>query len=79
MSSIAIEVEQPVTQLPPHGSRRAELPHRALQYCSLRIQPTPYLERMTDMWFYYPKILEQFTKACPRITFMLAAPVELLE
>jgi hypothetical protein len=34
---------------------------------------------MTDMRFYYPKVLEQFTKACPRITFMLAAPVELLE
>jgi hypothetical protein len=34
-----IKVEQPVTQLPPHGSRRAELPHRALQCCSLRIQP----------------------------------------
>jgi hypothetical protein len=30
-----IEVEQPVTQLPPHRSRRAELPHRALQNCSL--------------------------------------------
>jgi hypothetical protein len=31
----SIEVEQPVTQLPPHRSRRAELPHRALQNCSL--------------------------------------------
>jgi predicted RNase H-like HicB family nuclease len=31
----AIEVEQPVTRLPPHRSRRAELPHRALQNCSL--------------------------------------------
>ncbi len=30
-----IEVEQPVTQLSPHRSRRAELPHRALQNCSL--------------------------------------------
>ncbi len=30
-----IEVGQPVTQLPPHRSRRAELPHRALQNCSL--------------------------------------------
>ena len=30
-----IEVEQPVTRLPPHRSRRAELPHRALQNCSL--------------------------------------------
>ncbi len=26
-----IEVEQPVTQLPPHRSLRAELPHKALQ------------------------------------------------
>lgn len=32
-----IKVEQPVTQLPPHKSRRAEFPHRAFQYCSLRI------------------------------------------
>jgi len=29
-----IEVDQPVTRLPPHRSRRAELPHRALQNCS---------------------------------------------
>lgn len=33
-----IEVEQPVTQLPPHRSLRAELPHRALQNCSLCTQ-----------------------------------------
>ena len=32
--SDVIEVEQPVTRLPPHRSRRAELPHRALQNCS---------------------------------------------
>jgi len=32
--SVAIEVGQPVTQLPPHRSLRAELPHRALQNCS---------------------------------------------
>ena len=30
-----MEVGQPVTRLPPHGSRRAELPHRALQRSSL--------------------------------------------
>jgi hypothetical protein len=30
-----IKVEQPVTRLPPHRSLRAELPHRALQNCSL--------------------------------------------
>jgi hypothetical protein len=30
-----IEVEQPVTRLPPHRSLRAELPHKALQNCSL--------------------------------------------
>ena len=32
---ILIEVEQPVTRLPPHRSLRAELPHKALQNCSL--------------------------------------------
>jgi len=31
----SIEVEQPVTRLPPHRSLRAELPHKALQNCSL--------------------------------------------
>jgi hypothetical protein len=33
-----IKVEQPVTRLPPHRSLRAELPHRALQNCSLCTQ-----------------------------------------
>ncbi len=32
----AIKVGQPVAQLPPHKSLRAELPHRAFQSCSLR-------------------------------------------
>ena len=32
---ILIEVEQPVTRLPPHRSLRAELPHKALQNYSL--------------------------------------------
>ena len=31
-----IKVGQPVTQLPPHKSQRAELPHWAFQNCSLR-------------------------------------------
>ena len=31
----SIEVEQSVTRLPPHRSQRAELPHKALQNCSL--------------------------------------------
>src|SRR5664279_2357944 len=35
MSELIIEVEQPVTRLPPHRSLRAELPHKALQNCSL--------------------------------------------
>jgi len=30
-----IEVGPPVTRRPPHGSRRAVFPHRALQGCSL--------------------------------------------
>jgi len=34
-----IKVGQPVTQLPPYRSRRAELPHRALQNSSL-LHPT---------------------------------------
>jgi hypothetical protein len=34
--SLAIKVGQPVARLPPHKSRRAELPHRAFQRCSLR-------------------------------------------
>ena len=36
--SVNIEVGQPVTRLPPHRSLRAELPHKALQSCSLRTQ-----------------------------------------
>src|ERR1022692_2855779 len=31
----AVEVGRPVTRPPPHGSRRAVFPHRALQNCSL--------------------------------------------
>lgn len=31
-----IEIDQPVSQLPSHGSLRAVFPHKALQYCSLR-------------------------------------------
>jgi hypothetical protein len=34
--AVCIKVGQPVTELPPHKSRRAELPHRAFQSYSLR-------------------------------------------
>jgi len=33
--NVVVTVGQPVTRLPPHRSRRAELPHRALQQYSL--------------------------------------------
>ena len=38
--SFAVTVETLITQCPPHRSRRAELPHRALQIYSL-----PYLSK----------------------------------
>jgi len=44
MITEAIEVEQPVTQLPPHRSLRADFPHRALQNCSLDTYPITKLK-----------------------------------
>ena len=46
-----IKVGQPVAQLPPHKSQRAELPHWAFQNCSLRTRFSFHLEAMTYMGF----------------------------
>ena len=46
-----IKVGQPVAQLPPHKSQRAELPHWAFQNCSLRTRFFFHLEAMTYMRF----------------------------
>ena len=67
-----IEVEQSVTRLPPHRSLRAELPHKALQNCSLAhgtdFKPS---ESMTDSWFGDSKVFYQFIKPSPIVALAL--------
>ena len=80
-----IKVERSVTQPPPHRSRRAVLPHRALQICSLTHWQALNKEFQLLMFTWvlfsnfrsrYQKLLQQVSESGPIVTQLLAAPVE---
>ena len=85
LDNLFIAVGLPVTQQPPHRSRRAVFPHRAPQKYSLpqssldqlklsRLGPSSF-----DSWSLYLVVLEQLVKAYPIVAAALASPVEPLE
>src|SRR3990170_626612 len=80
-----IAVGPPVAQRPPHRSRRAELPHRALQRYSLpqsgrrprRIVSDPGPRH--DSWLLHSVVFQKLLEASPGIAPSLASSVEPLE
>ena len=84
-SSERIKVERPVTRPPPHRSRRAVLPHRALRICSLThwqaLCKDFQLLMLTRILFSnlrsgYQKLVQQVFESGPVVTQPLATPVE---
>ena len=78
-----IKVERSVTQPPPHRSRRAVLPHRALRICSLTHWQTLYKEFQLLTWVLfsnlrsrYQKLVQQVFESGPVVTQPLTTPVE---
>src|SRR5262245_57948467 len=80
-----IAVGRPVTRPPPHRSRRAVFPHRALQEYSLPQSslgtPGGQSRRRTpdDVRTFHPEVVQQVPKPGPRIAPSLAATIEPFE
>src|SRR2546430_15254684 len=77
-----IAVGRPVTRPPPHRSRRAVFPHRALQEYSLPQSslgtPSGQSRRRTpdDTWALDPEVVQQGPKPGPGIAPPLTAAIE---
>jgi hypothetical protein len=79
-----IAVERSVTQPPPHRSRRAVFPHRALQKYSL---PQSSLDQLNlsrlglpyNPWLLYPVVLQQLSKAAPVVASSLTSSIQPFE
>jgi hypothetical protein len=77
-----IAVGRPVTRPPPHRSRRAVFPHRALQEYSLPQSslgtPSRQSQRRTpdDTWALDPEVVQQGPKPSPGVTPPLPAAIE---
>ena len=80
-----IAVGPSVTQRPPHRSRRAVFPHRALQTYSL---PHEGLDRRScpshlwpsyDSWLFYLEVVKHLFVSCPVIAAPMTTPVKPLE
>src|SRR5207247_10059773 len=84
-SYVTIAVGPPVTQRPPHRSRRAVFPHRALQQYSLPQVGLslegclPRLGSSNDPWSGNFEALQDCCVALPRVTVALATPVKPLQ
>jgi hypothetical protein len=80
-----IAVGRPVTRPPPHRSRRAVFPHRALQEYSLPQSslgtPSGHSRRRTpdDVRALNPEVVQQVSKPGPRIAPPLTATIEPFE
>jgi len=81
-----IKVGPPVARRPPHRSRRAVLPHRALQSCShpherRRSQETKLslAVLLGDPRSLHSKIIQETLEACPGIALALTTTIEPLE
>src|SRR6266508_650719 len=83
--SCAIAVGPPVTQRPPHRSRRAVFPHRALQFYSLPHSSSGHcrgLSRLSMPYNPWPLNLEvhkERLEALPVIAGPLAPPIKPLQ
>jgi hypothetical protein len=80
--SAVIAVGLAVTHQPPHRSRRAVFPHRALQYYSL--PQSAFRQRnflsgslvLRDLWSWYLEVFQHLFEAFPIKAFLLASPIQ---
>src|SRR5262245_49303570 len=80
-----IAVGPPVTRRPPHRSRRAVFPHRALQSFSLPHVGLGHRSCLSRLWIPYNpwprylEVLQESREALPGIAGPLAPPIEPLQ
>src|SRR5437899_4942042 len=85
LQSRKIAVGLPVTRQPPHRSRRAVFPHRALREYSMPHEDSAThghqagFEATDDSWSYQCEVLTQSMIAVPGVTGALTAPIQPLQ
>ena len=84
-ASEAIAVGPPVTRRPPHGSRRAVFPHRALQSSSLPHASSGQRSCLAPLWIphnpwpRYLEVLQESREALPVVAGPLTPPIQPLQ